>query len=901
MSSLFRGMELVCLRVLASACVLSAGVASAQPNLVIWANTGEDKVTRDERRVSRDARVVTNAAWDGLTVQLGGARNEVVSAAVIIEAPSGATGLSVSLDSLSGPNGAAITTRSAVGDEVFNYVGRPIQLFYVRYLQIKGLSRVSYETYDERHIPTRFQRPWTGDGYGSGQWNNRPDHDKFYPEIAVPNELVPTFDIPVNSNQSLWIDVYIPSNTPPGVYTGQLRIHQSGVVIRTVPVGLQVYDLALPDEPAAKTMLYFSSGNINKRYFGNSYVAPNSPAGAQARLIRDRHAQLAHAHGITLIGDTPLSECDSSADQPCPEWLARFTGALFTAAAGYEGQGTGQGINAYSIGTYGHWPWQNQGEAGMRQHTDAWENWFRQQAPHVERFLYLIDESSDTATIEMWSQWIRRNPGPGRSLPSFATIPLPVAAAETPSLDRPTSTFGVGHPDTWQPLVDRYQSDTRQQFWMYNFHRPATGSMATEDDGIAPRQAAWAQYKKGIDRWFFWESTYYNNYQGGMGETNVFRTAQTFGSRSAVLDPVKGETGWNYSNGDGVLFYPGTDRVYAADSYNVLGPFASLRLKYWRRGLQDVKYLKMAADRDPVRVQDILGRMVPKVLWEYGVNDPNDPTWVRTPISWSTNPDDWDAARRELIDIITGSSTPPSGQLVVLTPMTLSPGSPETGQLVTSSFTVKNVGPTAVSVEYFLSGARDAAGANVDFAVSAPVTLQPGDQYTYQASRSFSTTGTYHAWPAYYDGTTWTELAPHETMVVSESGVTVTRVEDSSPQIARGPTQWTWNTGTHQEASGGTYITTAEAGGTLQMIFTGTGISLRGIKDSCSGQARVQVDGLTDTFDAYTGSGVAWQQVLYTSPTLPQGQHTVTLTVLGTNQASACAAWIYIDSFDIRQ
>jgi hypothetical protein len=44
--------------------------------------------------------------------------------------------------------------------------------------------------------------------------------------------------------------------------------------------------------------------------------------------------------------------------------------------------------------------------------------------------------------------------------------------------------------------------------------------------------------------------------------------------------------------------------------------------------------------------------MVPKVLWEYGVEDPGDPTWVLTDISWSTDPDDWEAARAELADII---------------------------------------------------------------------------------------------------------------------------------------------------------------------------------------------------------------------------------------------------------
>ena len=164
---------------------------------------------------------------------------------------------------------------------------------------------------------------------------------------------------------------------------------------------------------------------------------------------------------------------------------------------------------------------------------------------------------------------------------------------------------------------------------------------------------AWAQYKLGIDRWFFWESTYYNNFQGGTGHTDVFESAFTFGSNDSD-HPVNGRYGWNYNNGDGVLFYPGTDTLFPDNSYGVDGPFASLRLKYWRRGIQDVEYLVMAAEIDQEAVDRIVQQMIPKVMWEYGVNDPRDPTWVRTEMSWPIDPTAWDNARHELADIILG-------------------------------------------------------------------------------------------------------------------------------------------------------------------------------------------------------------------------------------------------------
>ena len=192
-------------------------------------------------------------------------------------------------------------------------------------------------------------------------------------------------------------------------------------------------------------------------------------------------------------------------------------------------------------------------------------------------------------------------------------------------------------------------------FFLYNSNRPASGSFAIEDEGVALRELAWSQYKLGVDRWFYWESTYYNNFQCDQGDekslTNVFHQAQTFGCYEK-FDESLGQTGWNYLNGDGVLFYPGTDSRFPVDNYGVMGPFASLRLKHWRRGIQDVDYLTMAAQIDPQRTLDIVQSMIPSVLWEMGVTELADPTYLFSDISWPTDPDLWEAARSELADII---------------------------------------------------------------------------------------------------------------------------------------------------------------------------------------------------------------------------------------------------------
>lgn len=621
--------------------------------LQVWANDGGDKVNRSELRASNDPNKVINSSWNGEIISLAGARNEVIAFNLILEAPiNNANEVHISLSELIGPDDNKITTTSSSRDAVFDFIGRNIELFYVRYLEIKGISTDLFFQgyyYDERHIPERCRRPFdvdTGEGYGL--WEDRRCHNQFYPEIAVPLELETPFSITAGTNQSIWGDIYIPKSIPAGIYSGNIEISEEGNLTWQIPIQVKVYDFTLPDLPSAKTMLYYSIENINDRYLGESYPNPGTPLYDQSLALADLHFQIAHRHKISLIDG--YIEIVADMEQ---SWSDRLNGNLFTPTYGYSGIGEGVGNNVYSIGTYGSWDWQDGNRDDMWSNTDDWVNWFESKSftTPTDYFLYLIDESDDYPQIEEWAQWINSNPGPGVELMSMATIDLSTAEENTPSLDIPASGFSVGISEEWQPVSERYLTAPDKRFYLYNSNRPAMGSFAIEDEGVSLWVLAWTQYKHQIDRWFYWESTYYDNFQGNTGQTNVFATAQTFGSLEEV-DESLGETGWNYVNGDGVLFYPGYDTRYPTDSYGIMGPFVSLRMKNWRRGIQDVDYLTLAAAIDPTRTEQIVDEMIPKVLWEVGVTDPQDPTWVRTDISWSIDSDEWATARSELALII---------------------------------------------------------------------------------------------------------------------------------------------------------------------------------------------------------------------------------------------------------
>lgn len=101
-----------------------------------------------------------------------------------------------------------------------------------------------------------------------------------------------------------------------------------------------------------------------------------------------------------------------------------------------------------------------------------------------------------------------------------------------------------------------------------------------------------------------------------------------------------------------MLLAPGRDVRFSSSGPGVLGPVASLRLKLWRRAIHDVDYLAQASAINAGSVTSIVSTRVPAVLWEVDVDDDNDPTYRNAPISWSINPDDWEASRKALADIV---------------------------------------------------------------------------------------------------------------------------------------------------------------------------------------------------------------------------------------------------------
>jgi hypothetical protein len=104
-----------------------------------------------------------------------------------------------------------------------------------------------------------------------------------------------------------------------------------------------------------------------------------------------------------------------------------------------------------------------------------------------------------------------------------------------------------------------------------------------------------------------------------------------------------------------------------------------------------------------------------------------------------------------------------NGQLVMATPLTISPANPTVGAEITAEYVVRNIGTSPVCVRYLMVAVRGPNNTKPDIAVGQPLIIQPGASETFRATSRLNTAGTYTAWPSYYDTTNWNRLDDNST------------------------------------------------------------------------------------------------------------------------------------------
>jgi hypothetical protein len=187
--------------------------------------------------------------------------------------------------------------------------------------------------------------------------------------------------------------------------------------------------------------------------------------------------------------------------------------------------------------------------------------------------------------------------------------------------------------------------------WVYNGLLPRTGTFLLDADAVSPRVNGWLSAIFGIPRWFYWESTYWYGRHGNK-PIDPFADAESFHNEDG-----------DWANGDGVLVYPGRQQDgFAEHSLDFDGVVASIRLKNWRRGLQDAVYYEMAKSVDPARADAVARWLIPTA---FAAAEPGRPP------SWGGPGERFFAARRALLAIVLG------GRAIALGPIELGSASPQ--------------------------------------------------------------------------------------------------------------------------------------------------------------------------------------------------------------------------------
>ena len=575
----------------------------------IWAVNDGEKVERDARDHPLSAR---NSAWDGRVVHLFGARNEVIAFQVIVEADNdGVRSLSVRVPALVS-NTDRITYKAPASDPT-DYVDRPIQIFTVHYMLVKMPSHASWVY--ERGSPAAPANP-TG-------WKPV----QLVPENAQRERGGLPVAIPPNQNQAIWIDIYVDRTKAPGLYRGTVEI-DSSAGRRSLPVELEVFGFTLPDENSMHAMLFYTSDQA-ELYHG--------------RNMDPAYDRLAHRYRVELV--------HAYDEQAVTGAWGRFSGTDFTRDRGYEGPGAGVGNVLAPRSFYGAGrEFEDRASAWAR--SDTWMTFLHDKLPRAITFLYMPDEprQAEYDHILKLAGNIHSNPGPGRSLPIFVTSTY-VEALE-PAID-----IWCSGPKGFR--LDRVASERARgrEFWFYNGGRPEGGAITIDAPATDARATIWAAFKHDVRVYFYWHSVHWrhNSQKQGERNQNVWADSITFDNRRQPNKPIDDQ---GYIHGDGVLIYPGEDRLHPLESRGVPGPIATIQLANFRRGLQDHQYLTLARKLglDSV-VNEVLQAIVPRVF-----SDATDR------VSFPETGDPYEAARLKLARAI-GSASDKSQPASVTAPV----------------------------------------------------------------------------------------------------------------------------------------------------------------------------------------------------------------------------------------
>jgi hypothetical protein len=417
---------------------------------------------------------------------------------------------------------------------------------------------------------------------------------------AAPVALAPA--VPAGQTAAFWIDVPVPQEAAPGDYAAEAQVRSGDAALARFTVNLTVRPPVLPYR-ATGAFVFYEPTRLERR-IGNG------------EAVERQLWQLLHAHHLDALA--PLS---TAAD--IRRLAAAYDGSLFREAAGYRGPGAGVPPSVVALGAYGVL---GAPQAESLARVDAMLGALPASISDV--FLYAVDEQCRSPRASEWKNALAAHPHPtaagvrvGQTCddpPAQQASDITLISAQAFARETPQAARAAG-----------------RRAWIYNGELPRTGTLLLDADPRGLIADGWIAAALGIERWFYWESTFWDDDNaGGQGAVDPFATAENFHNNHG-----------DAALGDGLLLYPGRQLgSFAAHSLGVAVVLPSLRLKALRRGIQDAGLIALAAREKPDEVAHLVARALPAALDEAPMDAP--PSWERGGLSFT-------AARTALRALIT--------------------------------------------------------------------------------------------------------------------------------------------------------------------------------------------------------------------------------------------------------
>jgi hypothetical protein len=458
--------------------------------------------------------------------------------------------------------------------------GQNLENVDVEVSNLQGKTEIPSEKYVSIYFEqyVTLTRPSSVTG-GTGEWP-----DPLIPRIdRYANEKRNAFPFKLESDrtQPVWIDVYVPPETPGGTYRGEVRVTVAGKPQIIVPIELEVWNFELPSTSSLMNAFGFSGNAAERAHYGkyrdDKGVVDTTYMYAKAALL----------HRVTLDGSasiSPIIKLNGNDVQlgwnEYDDLIAPFMdGRVFAAGEPlYGAKATSVAIHTPALLL-----------TTPEQQVQFWRKiaqHFREKGWFDRLIDYLWDEPkapSYQAMAELGRTIHKADPG----LRNLVTAPFHADWSDFIDIWSPPINCFERKPhqrDFCNPMVDRttYQPELSKgkQLWWYQ----ACGSHGC---GVIGGEyfRGWPSYmiddapvRNRIMEWLTWK-------YGIQGEL-YYSMDEAF---SRKPDPWK-DVNLYSGNGDGTLFYPGRPQVIGGTQQI---PIESIRLKLIREGLEDYEYLAL--------------------------------------------------------------------------------------------------------------------------------------------------------------------------------------------------------------------------------------------------------------------------------------------------------------------